>query len=183
MCSHISTAMRRSRAHAGSRLTLARDRGFSLIELLVVVIVVGLIAAIAVPVFLRQRTKAVDASLIADVKQARMLMQGYQYENTGSIGNPCYSSAACAAAGGPTPFLVGTLNMKFSPGNRVGDFWGGGGGGAENTFHLCIENVGTGGTPTRYRAIDTWGTGGYVRTGPGGCPWLDPGTLEPEPAP
>jgi type IV pilus assembly protein PilA len=44
----------RSRAH--------RQRGFSLIELLVVVVIIGLLAAIAIPTFLGQQGRAKDAS-------------------------------------------------------------------------------------------------------------------------
>lgn len=78
--------------------------------------------------------------------------------------------------------LTNTLGMKFSPGNRVGDFWGGGGGGAASTFHLCIENVTADGTATQYMAVDTYGTG-YQFSGKGGCPWISTGVTEPQPAP
>lgn len=44
------------------------DHGFTLVELLVVMIVLGLLAAIAVPAMLTQRRKAYETSAKADVK-------------------------------------------------------------------------------------------------------------------
>ncbi len=57
---HPAHAVPSSRDHARSRHELL-DPGFSLVELLVVLVVVGVLAAVAVPVFLTQRAKAVDA--------------------------------------------------------------------------------------------------------------------------
>jgi type IV pilus assembly protein PilA len=69
----------------------SEESGFTLVELLVVMLILGLLAAIAIPSFFNQRDKAHDASAKEAVRTAETAMETYATDNGGS-----YSGATAA---------------------------------------------------------------------------------------
>jgi prepilin-type N-terminal cleavage/methylation domain-containing protein len=61
------------------------DSGFTLVELLVVMIVTGILASIAIPMFLSQRAKAHDSSTKADVSNVGKEIATYFVDSTGAL--------------------------------------------------------------------------------------------------
>jgi type IV pilus assembly protein PilA len=56
-------------------------KGFTLIELLIVVVIIGLLAAIAIPKFANTKEKAVVSAMRSDLRNLATAQEGYWVEN------------------------------------------------------------------------------------------------------
>lgn len=57
------------------------QRGFTLVEIMIAVVIIGLLAVIAVPTFAKLRTRSVATRLINDIRQYSDAYQRYSLEN------------------------------------------------------------------------------------------------------
>jgi prepilin-type N-terminal cleavage/methylation domain-containing protein len=101
------------RGKTGHNLNFHTNGGFTLVELLIVIAIIGILAGIAVPLFLGERTKAATTEAKSNIQALRLLEEQFFAENS------CYyrGSGNCANA-----IITGVPSIQaFLPGFRPGD--------------------------------------------------------------
>jgi prepilin-type N-terminal cleavage/methylation domain-containing protein len=110
----MNTAFRRRRS----------DDGFSLIEILVVMIIMGLLASIAIPLYIDQKRKGHDSATKSDVNAVANAMVGYL------ANNPTLPSMTVT---GTTVMVDSKAFAKLSPGVVLGSLHG------TNSTDWCVD--------------------------------------------
>ena len=135
------------------RVRAQSESGFTLVELLVVMLILGLLAAIAIPAFFNQRTKAQDAEAKSTVKTAQTALETYATDNNGSYANATRANLKT---------IEPTLSSATSGANAMTTLTV-----ASNAYTITVTSD-SGNTFTIQRASD--GSLSYPCTGGGGCP-------------
>jgi type IV pilus assembly protein PilA len=130
------------------------ESGFTLVELLVVMLILGLLAAIAIPAFFNQRDKAHDADAKATAKTAQTAMETYATDNDGN-----YTGVDVADLNGIEPTLPDGAPLAVS-------------GIAAQTYTVTVTSESGDGTETFSLSRDAAGEIDYACSAPGegGCP-------------
>jgi type IV pilus assembly protein PilA len=99
------------------------DDGFTLIELLVVIIIIGILAAIAIPVFLSQKSKGYEASMKSDLRTVASEVES-QNVDKGDYTSIFWKTASTVAASGTSisgsgQVVGGSTSVNLSAGNSI----------------------------------------------------------------
>jgi type IV pilus assembly protein PilA len=95
------------------RARLASDEGFSLIELVIVLNILGILTAIAVPAYIGFRNRADAAAASANVKSAVLAAEMYYASPAG--GNGSYRGLSATVLRAVTPGLAPGSAFKAGP--------------------------------------------------------------------
>lgn len=117
---------------------MRKPGGFTLIELLIVVVIIGILAAIAIPRYSSVKEKAYLASVKTDLKNLQISEEAYASANAGN-----YFSHAYTSPGDSANTFGASINVSITATASGSSGWSATATHANAPGHLCAIFVGT----------------------------------------
>jgi prepilin-type N-terminal cleavage/methylation domain-containing protein len=97
------------------KLTRKNEEGFTLIELMIVIAIIGILAAIAIPNFIQYRKRSYNTAANADTKNLYTASQAYFTDNpTGQADLPALKNYGFRQTSDVSLAIGGTTQSSFS---------------------------------------------------------------------
>lgn len=127
-------------------ITNNRRRGFTLVEIMIVVAIIGLLATIAIPNLVRARLKAQQTTCIANLRELDGAKQVWGTENRAAVTSVPQASQIQPylghGSGGTLPTCPNDSANTFATSYSLNDL---------NTLPVCLIQPGTAGDATGHR--------------------------------
>lgn len=118
------------------------DEGFTLIELLVVVVIIGVLVAIAVPVYLNYRQGAADKSAQSDVRGAISAIEQFYTENGNKYPTGTLTEDNAEGDSPSLPLAAGADAKVITLSDKTELTYVAGTGADLGTYRICATNSG-----------------------------------------